>query len=236
MMDEAGFLAALAPLRGPKMIERSAKLTGERLASGRLLVSAPRRALLPGAERTFRTICEALGAPDIAPLVRHLPQAAEVHFGFEPGARPVAKAYLEFGPDGPVPHLRFLALKWREGRARTNLYFDRTALRPEARADLITEVIPDGRERDLMLALVAAATTAAPLDDLPLLLVEEEGTGRRSLDLNIADLDWGVAEISDLPQTLRGAVGDARIGHVAAGVDGEGEAFLTVYHGAARWV
>ena len=241
MSAAQAFLAALSPLDGPRMIERSMKVTAERVIDGRLLVSAPRRALLPGAKRTFTRICEALGAPDITPLAAHLPRAAEVHFGFQPAgdaAAPIYKAYLEFAEDMPVEALRFMALKWSGNRIARTLYLDRTDLSGPARADLIAEVVPRGPVREVLSDLMHHAARVAPLTELPLLLVEEEGSARRSVDLNLADLEMLAEDAADiiaplfpdgqLSAQLRGH----RIGHIAAGTDGSGVPFATIYYGA----
>lgn len=220
------------------MVERSIKVTGTQIADGRLLVSAPRRALLPGAKRSFQAICDQLGAPSVDALLPYLGMATDVHFGFEAGDDPIHKAYLEFAQDSPVENIRFLAVKWRGQDVRTNLYFDRTTLPNVERAALMSDVVPQGVVADMLGQIVQRAMAAAPLHDLPLLLVEEEGTARRSLDLNVADLEWRAQDLGDqlaplfpdgdLPASLHGQ----QIGHIAAGAARDGQAFATIYYGA----
>ena len=231
-MDEAGFLRVLSRLDGPCMIERSVKISGDQVSDGRLLVSAPRRALLQGAKRSFQTICSELGAPDVDALVPYLGMATDVHFGFEPGQQPVCKAYLEFGERSPIGGVRFMALKWRGTDGRTNLYFDRSALPAEARFALANAVIPDGPVRGMFAATMRQAMSAGPLHDIKLLLVEEEGSLRRSLDLNLADFGWRMRDLADAFGHLRGLSDERRIGHIAAGTGRGGEAFYTLYHDA----
>jgi len=220
------------------MVERSIKVSAASVADGRLLVSTSRRSLLPGAKRTFHAICDALHAPDINSLLPYLSVASEIHFGFEPGDDPICKAYLEFDAETPVANVRFMAVKWRGGVARTNLYFDRSSLPSEERDALKDEVIPHGPIRDVFEAVIRRAASVAPLHDLPLLLVEEAASARRSLDLNVADLDWHTDNIADLiapvfpNQQLPAHLDNQRIGHVAAGAGRDAEPFFTLYYGA----
>lgn len=238
MNDRVGFLRALSAMDGPCMVERSLKVTQGVVTSGRVLVSVPRRALLPGARRTFLAICETLGAPDPGVLIRYLAYATDIHFGFEPGADPIHKAYLEFGQEMPIENVRFIAVKWRKGVARTNLYFDRTELPAAMRDALLSEVVPAGAVHDAMRAVMMQARDAAPLSDQPLLLVEEEETARRSLDLNFADLDWTMHDVGEaveplfLGAALPDELQDQRIGHIAGGIGQDGMAFATIYFGA----
>lgn len=249
-------MEALSEVERPLLFEASAKAIGGTLRAGRFLVSFPRGALGPGPKRRLRQICDQLGAGAgaIAVLDGLQSNALSVHFGYEPEAGgPLFKCYLEFSPeDRPSPNLVFVAVKWsptdsaddRDAEKDQHVvtrYFARDDLALDAQHQLVDSVVPSGSIRDAMHTLLSSSDSGT---GLRLLEVEEPGTPRRSLDLNVAEAD---RRLRDLSETLAAALGDGpevaeylsaqaddRMGHLAAGVARDGRPFATLYHGARR--
>jgi hypothetical protein len=246
VMSEHALRAALAGIERPLLHERSAKAGAAGLRAGRCLVSFPRGALGPGPRRRLQAICAGLGAPEagFAALDRHQSRASAVHFGYdpEPGAT-VLKCYLEFAPeDRPEPGMVFLALKWRsDGTHALSRYWTRDGIGVAAQKSIVNEVLPPGPLRKTMLTLMRLSPEA---EALRLLEVEEEGSSRRSVDLNLSGWHQKVGDRKALLSTLLGATAEVRsylddmagdsLGHVAVGIASDGLPFATLYHGAHR--
>ncbi len=245
-MSEPALRAALAGIERPLLRERSAKAGAAGLRTGRYLVSFPRGALGPGPRRTLQAMCAGLGAPEagFAPLDRLQSRACAVHFGYDPEpAGTVLKCYLEFAPeDQPEPGMVFLALKWRSDGAHVlSRYWTRDGIGTSAQKAIVNEVLPSGPVRKTMLALMRQSPEA---EALRFLEVEEQGSPRRSVDLNLAGWHQKVGDRKGLLSTLLGATAQARayvdeqandaLGHVAAGIARDGQPFATLYHGAHR--
>ena len=248
--DGARLMEALSDIERPLLFEASAKAIGGSLRTGRFLVSFPRGALGPGPSRRLRQICDQLGAGAgaIAVLDGLQSKALSVHFGYEPEAGgPLFKCYLEFSPeDRPSPDLVFVAVKWSPADTEKDQhvvthYLARDDLDLEARHQLVDSVVPTGSIRDAMHRLLSLSDGGS---GPRLLEVEEPGTPRRSLDLNVAEADRSLRDLSD---TLGSALGDGpeageylsdhaddRMGHLSAGVARDGRPFATLYHGARR--
>ena len=218
---------ALARVDRPLMMERSVKLIGDEVRDGRRLVSFPRGALGPGPSGHLRRIAAELGAPEagFAPLDAAQSRAVAVHLGVEPeSAGVVRKLYLEFQPGrGPEPDVVFWALKWRGTDWTHSLY-------RAAPADLT--LLPEAL-RPLGQAMLAQPGARA-------LIVEEPGTPRRSLDINVAEANH---RLDQYRAPLMAALGDGiaayldrhgaePLGHLAAGTARDGQSFVTLYHGA----
>lgn len=247
-LAEPDLRAALAGIERPLLREWSVKATPGDLRAGRFLVSFPRRALGPGPRRVLAAICARLGAPGPgwAVLARHQSAAVSVHFGYQPsaGARPpVVKCYLEFAPESrPEPDLVFLALKWRgDGAQALAHYRTRDHLAAAAQHALLDAIVPPGVAHDTLHALIEFAPGQ---EGLRLLEVEEPGSPRRSLDLNLSGCRQTLGDRAELLSRLLGADEAARaylaprasdaLGHVAAGFGRDGLPFATLYHGARR--
>lgn len=248
--DGTRLMDALSGIEGPLLFESSVKAIGGTLLTGRFLVSFPRAALGPGPSGRLRRICEQLGAgPDaIAVLDPLQSKAVSVHFGYEPETDgPLFKCYLEFPPEArPSPDLVFVAVKWSppDGYEHTHVvthYRSRDALDPEARLQLVDSVLVPGRVQDVMHELLSLKVSGS---GLRLLEVDEPGAPRRSLDLNVAEADRSlrdlsdtlVAALGDTPEAVEylGSHADDRMGHLSAGVARDGRPFATLYHGARR--
>ncbi|MGR3572672.1 hypothetical protein [Brevirhabdus sp.] len=239
----AGLYAALCNIDRPILREYSAKVVDGDLRAGRMLLGFPRHALGPGPSQVLSSLCRQLRAPEAGfdLLAPHQSASCAVHFGFEPedgGA--VLKCYLEFAPHAqPAPDLVFLALKWTpDGRYVQSNYWQRDHL-PGAQQDaLLDAVLPEGARRDSLRALLARCTRP---DLLHLLEVEEPGSPRRSLDVNLSDLEATVGEhaatlieflgTSEAVQRYVARHAGDRLGHLAAGTTRDGRPFATLYHG-----
>lgn len=246
VMTEPALCAALAGIERPLLCERSAKATAGGLCAGRYLVSFPRQALGPGPRRVLQSLCAGLGAPEagFARLDPHQSRASAIHFGYEPDpAGTVLKCYLEFAPeDRPEPGLVFLALKWRDDGAHAlSCYWTRDGIGEAAQRALLDAILPPGPVRKSMHALMRLSPERQALRFLE---VEELGSPRRSVDLNLADCRHKVGDQKALLKRFLGATAEARtylgehaddgLGHVAAGIGRDGQPFATVYHGAHR--
>lgn len=226
-----------ARLSGPRMEERSVKISHGHVETDRLLVSVMRRGLYPGPRTRLARLLAELGAPDGTDISDYWPGAVAVHFGAEGAIR---KCYLEYRDAPPAPGVVFHAVKWWQGTPRTDRYIDRS----NTGAAVIDEILPDGPVRIAAQTLLTQSAAADPAGRGFLLEVVGQGDARRSVDVNLAHCRL---TLGDMAETLRPAlheVGggaamdilqpdrDARLGHFAAGYSADGIAFVTVYFGA----
>lgn len=246
VVTEPALRAALAGIERPLLREHSAKASSAGLRTGRYLVSFPRRALGPGPRQVLQSLCAELGAPEagFARLDRHQSRASAIHFGYEPDpAGTVLKCYLEFAPgDQPQPGMVFLALKWRsDGAHAISRYWARDGIGAPAQRALVDAILPPGPVRETMHALMRLSPEGKALRFLE---VDEPGSLRSSVDLNLAEWKQKVGDQRDLLSRLLSATAEARayldehaehgLGHVAAGIGRDGQPFATLYHGAHR--
>ena len=233
----------LRDVERPLLMEHSVKAIGPELRAGRFLVSFPRAALGPGPSPHLKRICGEMFIPAKALAVIDLAQkrAVAVHIGHEPErGGDVFKCYLEFRPDNtPIPGLVFLATKWRGARWVATRYWYRGGLTDAGRLALLKRHVPAGPSLDLMTYF-----SALPECRDRLLEIDEPGSPRRSVDLNLSEA--GLA-LNDCPRRLAAFLGGTEaaqayvarhrgegIGHLAAGIARTGESFATLYHGACR--
>jgi hypothetical protein len=225
--------------------ERSFRLSPGLLLKDRYLLSMSRTSLGAGAARAITDICRHLGMPEeVAGEVRDLVERADfVHLGCEgTGQSQVHKVYLERLPDrknGPIVLHR--AYKWVAGQAA--VVRTRYTWHPDLSEDQILKRMEgvSGEIAGEILGL-AVGRMSGPVRYME---VEEEGSPRRSFDLNLYDAGLAVEDLlpqlgcacaafSILPSGLFGfveSIGKHRLGHVAGGLHRRGEPFLTIYHG-----
>ncbi|MEJ8562133.1 hypothetical protein QTO30_13480 [Yoonia sp. GPGPB17] len=240
-MSVSDLLSVTAELDAPRIFERSIKLSDGHLAEDRGLVSMDKRALYPGPRNTLIEVCAALGCPDSSALHPHLKQASAVHFGADGD---IGKCYLEFPPDAaPMPHLVFLAIKWRGDDVRLNHY---TGIAHKPHSDkkaLVDSLIPDGPVQTTTHACLSLARDGDPDNEAVVLHVTEAGSARASIDISVADAQRSISDAATLLNPLFDAFGldgkaffktsgAARFGHIAAGSDRKGAPFATLYYGA----
>lgn len=241
-------LAAIRRLAPAPFAERSAKFADGRILDRRLLVGVEPGAA-PGLREGALRLAQDLGMP-IAALAEFdlgFSGARMIHFGLEDdGARVIRKAYLErdFGPPrrGRAPELAFLSWKWAEGRWARALY-RRVQAETHAALDAALAAVPGGEPARAVLRLTAPRQAAR---ETILLEVTEDGSPRRSFDLNFYTAGMTLADVAPaLAPALEAAGGSAarswlaahgaeRLGHVSAGTGRDGAPFVTVYFGAER--
>lgn len=252
------FLIELVSSRGLAFgREDSFKMANRRMLAERLLIGV-RRGGVPAA--VFAEIAAGIGMPDEfrSPFLERLPEADVVLFGLENGERGlVYKAYLEFwekvrqrvlATGTKDPELLNLGFKWYAGEdsprvvSRYTCYpmLDLAGMLRRLRG--IYEGATDAPSCRIALQLVQlAARRGAPVIYLE---VAEEGTPRRSYDINLYKADLTLAGIEDelrqaasrygLPREefdeLYSRVCDRPLGHLSGGLARDGADFLTVYY------
>lgn len=239
-------------------IEQSVRLSQGLLETRRCLISFSLAEAGREAASDVHQICQAMNASDsfLRSIARFINAAAFVHFGFEySGTTRIGKCYLELPPPDPsLPlqsgRLQFLGFKWSlqdssiavVSRYKTSLVQDWAEVKSLllAAADRRLQPILDS----MLLQLRPSSQKA--LEHYPLLEISEEGSDRRSWDLNLYDGNWSLGQIQS---TLLAAVEMLQIpqqdffpwilpitasslGHIATGIGRKGEPFLTVYYGA----
>ena len=243
----------------PYRHERSFRLTRGRLQANRVLLSLDRAQLGDAAAARALEVCDALGLPADrrAAAAALAASARSVHFGFEgDGDRALYKVYFEraaaaeearAAPPG-TRVLLHVAYKWEiavPARCVTTRYewlpgLDEAGLRAR-----IAAAMGDGAALDALLDLLALAAPRARGEPLQLLEVAEEGSPRRSFDLNLYDAGLAVRDAlgplgrlrehfgvrAGQWQALADQIRALPLGHVAGGLHRDGEAFATVYYG-----
>jgi len=173
----------------------------------------------------------------------------------------VYKVYLEFldtieeeirkNKHHPGPAMLHLGLKWDvSDPARQSLtrYTWHPWLASQEILERVSHTLESGRgeaARDAATQLVSLALARIPDRDILYLEVTEEGNPRRSFDINIYRANLQLAEIYPLLSmlcrrhsisfdkfhSLYDRIKTKRFGHLAAGIDREGNGFFTIYYG-----
>ena len=256
------FLTAVGRLNRGYGLERSVKFSARGISDDRYLLTVHKDDL--GADPAG-TIASIAGANELPrekwpALMQQLPAADVVHFGHEGGPNPVRKVYLEFvtrfreamKAGSTEQQTLYLALKWRPGdeaAAAFSRYF--WAPQPQRASSMVAAFGGGYHGREAAPSLraltqsVALGTQRAGDRSMMLLEVEEEGSGRRSFDVNLYSgklrgrdmrhilapllADYGFAP-NRAEATLR-RLDPELIGHISAGIGRDGEDFATVYFG-----
>ena len=249
----------------PHGFERSIKLRHEGLATNRFLLTVARDDI--GADATTRVAdaCRQLEMPDqfLADAMEQLPAANVIHFGFEEeqDGRAFYKVYLEHAEafaraadtsaSDPEPFVLHHAFKWNvadRGERVVARYVCHPHLARQAMLQRIAAVYAGRQERTpwhLLCELVTAAARRVPDEQIMYLDVSEDGTERRSFDVNVYRAGFAVSYIAPFfdrlashfhlhADTVRQAFEQTltlRLGHLAGGVDRRGRDFFTVYFG-----
>ncbi len=243
------------------LFERSARFDADGLEPRRALVSIPTVSLTKNAATECLQICRAMRMPEhfYEVVSRMMSAAVFVHFGFEAAQDlRIGKFYLQKAvSENSNQGLEFLGFKWPiqcAAKCVVTRYHRRTVERIESLIPLLLQPLPASHagileplyERVLN-SFAAAMPDEDPLSRVRLLEVTEEGSNRRSWDLNVYDLEQNVSCLADLlPDCLR-ALGfpsqglqswlkyskDTTLGHLAAGMSRSQQPFLTIYHQSA---
>jgi hypothetical protein len=244
----------------PFGFERSWRITRRTLLTNRYLLSTDIQSFGHEAERMVEDLCRQLNMPAVylGTIGLLLPAARFVHFGFEAGTGACwYKVYLEFAadPDALAPRLQHLAFKWDAsggGRSAVTRYVRYpTQNRDELLRRMADTQAPGSSQEpfEIAQAIVTLATDRMAPQRLQYLDVREDGSDRRSYDLNLYDSGLLLRDLKALlfrmcahheigPQTLEASyepIQSLRVGHVAGGTHRDGLGFFNVYFGAGRW-
>lgn len=249
----------------PFLFERSFRLSAGTVETRRGLLSIPVSVLqehnVPAAE--VLQICQAMSSPEShqSSIARFLPSAGCVHFGFEAAnTAKIGKCYLEL-PSSTASQLVFLGFKWSLDDDRLAVVSRYRALpisdQPALQTQLLQQIPSAGRvaARELIETCVPGRLTRQQLGELRLLEVSEEGSPRRSLDLNVYERQLTLRDIAEPTTVFAGGFedntateaaematrrltdwltlhADSHLGHISLGTDRQGQPFLTLYHAA----
>jgi tryptophan halogenase len=253
----------VAALGVPYGFERSCKLSAGRVSGDRFLLSVHRDALGSDPLRRVRGLLDPAGMPDglVDNLARDWPGADIVHFGYEAAeGGEICKVYFEYADAvrkaarlrAETPTLVHRAWKWRLPPASRHVVTDYTWRQNGAGEDLMRRVAqlcePPGTAHPAARAVRALRDLAGAntrFDDLMLLDVQEEGTPRRSFDLNLYPTELTLRAIAPAIEELRREFGlsreqidtafehalDLPLGHISGGSGRDGAPFVTIYFG-----
>ena len=261
--DLLGIVAGVGPIHG---VERSFKLLDRTLVTDRLLISVS-GAMAPTEESTFEQFAESLGLPEQSrESVRgEIASADWMHLGFERHlGTSVFKLYAERQAafteaiEQPcrvtkTPVLVHQAFSWElaaPGPVRRSRYLAWPDTSPSRVSDAVSRrFFPIGSATGAALLRIYKRARRAAGHDLFVLEVEEPGTPRRSIDVNLYPSGLQLDEIADLVGPLFESVGvaspvsastatsastSAQVGHVAGGISRNGHEFLTIYYRVPR--
>lgn len=257
--------AVIQALGVPHGYERSIKLRDLGMLGNRFLLTVGRDDLGANAVDRALDVCRRLEMPDqfLDAAARLLPAANVMHFGFEEerDGRAFYKVYLESeeafaramaksSPSGE-PFVLHHAFKWNaadRGEQVVARYVCHPRIARQAMLQRIAEVYAGVRERTpwhLLCELLTAATRRVPDEQIMYLAVTEDGTDRKSFDVNFYRAGFTVNSVAPSLERLAAhfrlsatAVDEAfagvlslQLGHVAGGVDRHGRDFFTIYFG-----
>lgn len=257
--------AVVRALEAPHGFERSIKLRDEGVLANRFLLSVARDDLGADAAARVLVACRHLEMSDdfLDAVAGHLPAASMIHFGFEEEreGRAYYKVYLEreeqfaramaSRPPAIEPFVLHHAFKWNTADRNEQVmarYVCHPRLGRTAMLQRVAAVYAGQAERTpwhLLCELVAAASRRVPDEDILYLDVTEDGTGRKSFDVNLYRAGFLVASVepflarlgthfrlrADIVLDAFAGILGLRLGHVAGGVDRQGRDFFTIYFG-----
>jgi tryptophan halogenase len=253
---------SVAALGVPYGFERSCKIIGGNVFGDRYLLSVHRTALGADPLGQIRSLFAAVGTPEAlgAELSSNWPGTDVVHFGYEAADDvEICKVYFEHvdalrraqAKDSDRPVLVHRAWKWPLPAAQRCLVTDYTWRKAARGENLMTRISqfcePAGDDHPSVRAIRKfreAADDAVVFNDLMLLEVEE-GTERRSFDLNLYPAKLVLRQVAPaldrlcddfgVPRAQFDAVFDPilglRLGHISGGYGRDGRSFVTIYFG-----
>ncbi|MEZ6125315.1 MAG: hypothetical protein R3C49_19375 [Planctomycetaceae bacterium] len=244
----------------PVLSERSVRLQPGMFEPRRALFSVPTAAIeeLSSVDEVLQ-ICRAMSSPiaHLTAIRRYFRSAAFVHFGFEYSvSTAIGKCYLELSSSVPATsaddgRLMFLGFKWSMNDTSLAVVSRYRNVHPQGPSSL-TECFLNEAPEELRPELSQLAQRLEPecetdKAEMRLLEVTEEGSDRRSFDLNVYAAQQPVALITDLVHVIaeRFTCADnevnewlhktaaATVGHISAGRTRSDQPFLTIYYQGA---
>ncbi len=237
--------------------ERSVRLHSSCFETRRCLYSFAKNDFGPEAINVVLHVCRTMNAPAglLQSVNRFFSAAAYVHFGFEcSGDLRIGKCYLELpeqnsGWTASSGRLQFLGFKWSMNEESV-VVVTRYRMIAKRSWDDVEELLLKNTGTDLRIVMESLLSRIRPIDstsspECSLLEIEEEGSHRRSYDLNIYNFEIKVREIAPLLpqladslqlnikllQTWMDKFEAAPLGHIAIGQGRDLQSFLTLYHG-----
>ncbi|GAA2813751.1 hypothetical protein EDC40_10787 [Aminobacter aminovorans] len=258
-------LSMIELLDVPFGLERSIKLGQNFINEDRFLAILHKSSLGTNPEARLAWFAGKLGMPDdmLAILVARLADADIVQFGYEGGAAGVYKVYLEFPADvsaarlaatgnAPSDVLVHLAVKWQARLphdAATTRYVWPADARGIAAINVRLAMPGFGGLPSAVAAraIVERARRRCEDDQIFFLEVSEQGSVRRSFDVNLYAAGLAVHEVEATLRTLARAydlenqelerllvrLESATLGHISGGLGRNGQDFATLYFGVS---
>lgn len=259
--DAANFFDMVDDLGGSPYHERSFRMIDGSIQADRFLLTLDIDEIVGEPLSRVRQICKAASMPARlgGRLERSFSTARSIHFGFEGHADgPVYKIYLERGIDRAERQsvvraggglLLHEAYKWSKATspsvtARYRLFPDLTRAAIEQR---VSNIAGDNRAVgvEFVRAMLDVALRKAVCAQIQYLEVEEEGTPRRSFDINFYDAHLLVGDVVPVLRRMASEVGVPRgqfqvlldeiknypLGHLAGGIHRNGRIFFSIYYG-----
>jgi hypothetical protein len=215
------------------------------------------------ADARILEVCAGLSMPQAlrAPFADRLKAANYVHFGFEQRERScIHKVYMEYwttwreeleAKRRTEPFIGGYGYKWdpaSEAASALTRYVCHPLLAPLGMLERVARLCgPSGGALPAALArgLLEAAATRIPVEKMLYLEADEEGSSRRSFDINLLQAGLTLAELEPLWTALcrhygldMGTFGELlrpvrsqRFAHIQGGVDRDGRGFVTIYYG-----
>ena len=235
------------------------------MLANRFLLTVARDDLGANAVERVLDACRQLEMSDefLDAAAQHLPSANLIHFGFEEEreGRAYYKVYLEraeifaramASPSGSgEPFVLHHAFKWNTADHAEQVvarYVCHPRLARQAMLQRIAAVytgLADRTPWHLSCELVTAAARRVTDEQIMYLDVTEDGTDRKSFDVNLYRAGFAVASVApflgrlaahfrlraDAVDEAFARVLDLQLGHVAGGIDRHGRDFFTIYFG-----
>lgn len=238
-------------------MERSARLQYGNFETRRALFSFSLSDIGRDAVSEIIAICRSMHAPErlLQGIVRFFTAAAFVHFGFEcAGTVMIGKCYLELPPPDPESapvsgRLQFLGFKWSMNDSSVAVVTRYRLLQIPHWEDAASLMLANTGAllkpaMDNLLHVVCHSVATGP-GSVPMLEIEEEGSDRRSYDLNVYDRNISLFNVTEALQQAAiildanpesafrwlNSNAAAQVGHIATGLGRDQQSFLTVYYG-----
>ena len=239
-------------------IEQSVRMSPGILETRRCLISFSLAEAGHEAAADVQQICRAMNAPNtfLQGIARFINAAAFVHFGFEySGTTRIGKCYLELPPPDPsqpwlAGRLQFLGFKWclQNSSIAVVSRYKSSLVQDWSEIKSVLLAATDPKLRPILDSMLQQLQPSSPQASkiYPLLEITEEGSDRRSWDLNLYDGQWSLRQVQSIllaaVETLQIPqqdffpwilpISSSALGHIATGIGRNGESFLTVYYGA----